>query len=269
VYKRQTYTNTLGTIDAYSATCISTDGTLNVLGGTLNATSTGIGGKGLSANGILTIGTATSAPAVNVSTSGASVIYSSNSITEAKGIKSDANINLVNGTILINSTGAGECLDSKATINMSGGTVVAQGSGVLNTKTIDFTTGFNITGGYLIASGPYRTKSIPSASTTSTQNFVYATLSSTTATLAPSTLLNIQDAGGNSLLTYSPNRAAYYFIFSSPNLKKSTAYSIYTGGSSTGTNTNGLFLNGAYSPGTKKTTFTSSSTVKSSVTFAK
>ncbi len=265
-----TYTNSLGTLDAYSATCISTNGTLNFLGGAVTASSSGIGGKGFSANGALTVGTATTSPTINASTSGASVIYNANSITEAKVMKSDGNINVVNGIISLNSTGAGECMDSKASINISGGTVIAQGSSVANTKTLDYGTTFAVTGGYLIASGPYRSKTIPTPSTTtSTQSFIYATLSTTTTTLAAATLFNIQGATANSLVTYSPNRAAYYFIFSSPELKKSTPYSIYTGGSSTGTNTNGLYTNGVYTPGVKKTTFTTLATSKTTATFAK
>lgn len=262
------YTNSMGGIDAYSAACISTDGVLNLLGGTLSATSTGVGGKGLSANGVLTIGSATGAPSVYVATSGAAVTYLTNSITEPKAIKGDADIYLINGSVSVNAAGAGEGIDSKGSIFMSGGTVVVQGSAITGTKAIDYETNFNITGGTFMTCGPYRSKSIPTPTTsTSTQNFIYATLSSTTAILPAATMFNIQGADGSNLVTFQPMRNAYYFIFSSPSIQKSTSYDIYTGGTSTGTNLNGLFTGGIYSPGTKKKTFTTAVTTKTSTSF--
>jgi len=246
------YTNNLGVLDAYSATCISTNGRVDLLGGSVTATSTGVGGKGISANGILTIGSETGAPIVNVSTSGASILNGTVSITEAKAIKSDDNIYLLNGSVLVNTTGAGEGIDSKKSIYMVGGTVVIQGSTVANTRSIDFGVGFNITGGTLMVSGPYRSKTIPIPSVTSTQRFLYSTC---TSTVAANTLFHIQDATASNLVTYKPARIAYYFIFSSPSLKANTAYSIYTGGSTTGTATNGLYSLGVYSAGTLRATY--------------
>lgn len=263
------YTNSLGGIDAYSAACISTDGVMNILGGTVNASSTGVGGKGLSSNGILTIGSSASAPAVYVGTSGAAVTYLTNSITEPKAIKGDADIYLVNGTVSVNALGAGEGIDSKGSIYMSGGTVTVQGSALTNIKAIDYELNFNVTGGTLMACGPYRSKSIPTPTTsTSTQNFIYATMASTTAILPAATIFNIQDGSGNSLVTFQPMRNSYYFIFSSPGIQKSTSYDIYTGGSSTGTAVNGLFTGGLYSQGTKKKTFITTTSSKTSTSFS-
>lgn len=262
------YTNNLGAIDAYSAAGISTNGTLNLLGGTVTITSTGTGGKGISADGVLTIGSANAAPNVNVATSGAAILYLTNSITEPKAIKGDADIYLVNGTVNINASGAGEGIDTKSSIYMSGGMVVVQGSSISNTKAVDFETNFNVTGGTFMACGPYRSKSIPTPTTsTSTQNFIYATLSSAT-TLPANTLFNIQNAAGASVVTFQPFRNSYYFIFSSPDVAKNTSYNLFTGGSSTGSNINGLYIGGAYTPGAKKKTFTSSATTtKTSTTF--
>jgi len=237
--------------DAASATCISANGRIDILGGNITATSTGTGGKGFSANGILTIGSEIGTPVVNVSTSGASIMNGTISVTEAKAIKSDDNIYLLNGSVLVNTTGAGEGIDSKASIYMDGGTVVVQGSAVDNTKSIDYGTSFVITGGTLMVSGPYRTKTIPTP-TASTQRFLYSTANSK---VLAGTLFHIQDASATSMVTYKPTRTAYYFIFSSPSLKPSTSYSIYTGGSTTGTATNGLYSNGVYTAGTFRTTY--------------
>jgi len=262
------YTNSLGSMDAYSAACISTDGALSILGGTVNASSTGIGGKGISAGGILNIGSLNSAPTIYVGTSGNAILSGVNSITEPKAIKSDTTIYLKNGNVSVNAAGAGEAIDTKGSIYMSGGTVVAQGPPTnSNTKCIDYATTFNITGGILIECGPYRSKiSVPS-STLSTQNYIYATLLSTLKTLPASTFFNIQDDSGNNLVTFKPIRDSYFFIISTPNIQKAKSYNIYTGGASTGTNINGFYTDGIYSGGTKKKNFTTLSTIRTIVTF--
>lgn len=251
------YKNSLGVIDAYSATCISTNGRVDVLGGILSVSSTGMGGKGISADGILTIGSETGNPTVSASTAGASIMSGTTSVTEAKALKSDDNIYLLSGTVLVNTSGAGEGIDTKKSLYMDGGLVVVQGSAVAKTKSIDYATAFNITGGTLMVSGPTRTTiPIPSAAT-STQSFLYST---SVATVAGGTLFHIQDALETNLVTYKPTRAAYYFIYSAPNLKANTLYSLYTGGSTTGTETNGFYTDGVYTAGTMKKAFTTSST---------
>jgi hypothetical protein len=263
------YTNNLNAVDAYSATCISTNGRIDLLGGSVTATSSGTGGKGFSADGILTIGSETMSPSITVTTSGASILSGTTSITEAKAIKSDDDIYLLNGTVLVNNIGTGEGIDSKKSIYMDGGTVIVQGSSIDKTKSIDFgssgvtgiTPTFTITGGTLMVSGPLRTTiPIPTAST-STQRFLYST---TASKLAAGTIFHIQDAAATNLATYKPTRTAYYFIFSSPSLKANTAYSIYTGGSTTGTSVNGMYSNGVYTPGTLKATY---GTTATSITF--
>lgn len=254
------YTNNLNAIDAYSATCISTNGRVDLLGGTLSVTSTGTGGKGISADGILTIGSETGNPMVTAATSGASIMSKTTSVTEAKALKSDNDIYLLSGTVLVNVSGAGEGIDSKKSIYMNGGTVIVQGSAVAKTKSVDYGTAFSITGGTLMVSGPTRT-TIPTPTPTSTQRFLYST---TTANVAAGTLFHIQDAAASNLATYKPTREAYYFIFSSPSLKANTAYSIFTGGSTTGTSLNGFYIDGTYTPGTLKTTYPTTAT---SITF--
>ena len=246
------YIDALGVTDAYSATCISANGRVDLLGGNITTTSTGTGGKCISANGIFTIGSETGGPIVTASTSGASILNGTTSITESKVLKSDDNIYFLNGTVLINSTGAGEGIDSKKSIYMDGGTVVVQGSSVANTKSVDFGVALNITGGTLMVSGPYRSKTIPIPSVTSTQRFLYSTC---TSTIPANTLFHIRDAAATNLVTYKPSRVAYYFIFSSPSLKSNTAYSIYTGGNTTGTAINGLYSGGVYSAGTLRANY--------------
>jgi hypothetical protein len=52
-------------------------------------------------------------------------------------------------------------------------------------------------------------------------------------------------------------------IFSSPDLKSGSTYYIYIGGSSTGTDINGLYSGGTYSGGTQRKSFTISGKVTS------
>jgi trimeric autotransporter adhesin len=271
------YTNSLGYADAYSAACISSNGTVNILGGKLEGRSTGAGGKGISSDGILTIGSADStlpldsadsSPDVFLRTSGAAVKSGSTSMTEPKVLKSDQNIYLVGGTIALDAAGYGEAIDTKASLYMSGGKVVVQGPVAgSQVRTIDYETLFNITGGTLMACGPYRSSIPVPTPISSTQNYVYATLNSAGYTLPANTLFNIQDAGGNSLVTFMPFRNAYFFLYSSSSLIKNTTYSIYTGGTyAEGTETNGMYLGGTYASGTKKVSFTPIS-IKTSTTF--
>lgn len=261
------YTNDLGAIDAYSAACISANGRVDLLGGNVSATSTGMGGKGISADGIVTIGSETGNPTVTISTAGASIKNSTGTIsyTEAKAMKSDDNIYLLNGTVLINTTGEGEGIDTKKSINMEGGTVVVQGSATNDIRSIDFGTAFNINGGTLMVSGPYRTKTIPKPSISSKQQSLFGMC---TNKLTANTLFHIQDPTTANIVTYKPSRTAYYFIYSSPKIKAGTNYSIYSGGSNTGTTTNGMYDGGTYSGGTARTSFTPVSTATvNTVTF--
>jgi trimeric autotransporter adhesin len=125
---------------------------------------------------------------------------------------------------------------------------------------MDYNSTFNISGGLLIASGPNSGNMIQATSTSSSQYTVKATAN---ALVTASTIFNIQDASGSSLVTFKPYRNAYYFIFSSPDIKNGSSYNIYTGGTSTGTYTNGLYVSGTYSGGTFKKNITITSKVTS------
>ena len=68
---------------------------------------------------------------------------------------------------------------------------------------------------------------------------------------------------GNDIATFQPVRSFNYIVFSSPELKSGSKYYVYTGGSSTGTVTSGLYNGGIYTPGTLYTNFTVSGIVTS------
>ena len=159
------------------------------------------------------------------------------------------------GNLYINTLSHG--LVSDGNIHIDGGTTVVQGP-YDNSKVAVSTLGeLKITNGMLVASGPNAGSLIKSPDNTSTQN----SLKITSGTLGTN-LINIQDAGGNSLVTFKPIKSAYYLLFSSPALKTGTTFSVFTGGSySGGTTINGFSTGGIYTPGTKKSTFTLSEKV--------
>jgi hypothetical protein len=142
---------------------------------------------------------------------------------------------------------------------MTGGTLILHGPPSQPEESIDFNGTFNISGGYLIAGGTNSNMNKPMSST-STQYGLYALTSSV---VSANTIFRIQDSSGNDLVTFKPVRNAYSFLFSSLNLKTGTTYSIYVGGTCTGTLKDGLYSGGTYSGGTLKKSFTISNKVTS------
>ena len=145
--------------------CISSDGNIEISGGTLNLTSTGAGGKGISGDsafvvsGNADITIATSGQAVVASSTGSlSVVsnsrtldnYTSDYKCSPKGIKIDGDIVINGGTITVTTSGAGgEGIESKSTLTINGGhiTVNAYDDGINSSG--DMT----INGGYIFAKG--------------------------------------------------------------------------------------------------------------------
>jgi trimeric autotransporter adhesin len=137
------YKNSAGTTDGYQSTCITTDGTLNILGGTVTTSSTGTAGKGLNSSGILTIGSATTSPTVSVTTAGTELTYCS-----PKAINSNAAIAINGGTINVSSANDGiksevSVIFNNATVNITKSTegveapIITVNSGTVNVTASD------------------------------------------------------------------------------------------------------------------------------------
>lgn len=186
-------------------------------------------------------------------------------------------ITIAGGFITINVAG-GDGIDSNGNASMTGGTILVHGPSSQPEVAIDVNGDFKISGGLLMASGPNSGNMIEGTSTSSAQ---YSALikfgassgqfgggpSGGTNPIAAGTIINIRDSNGKSLVCFASTRACYYVVFSSPELKSGSSYSVYTGITVTGgTNSNGYYTGGTYTGGTLKGTFTVSSKL-STVTF--
>jgi hypothetical protein len=74
------------------------------------------------------------------------------------------------------------------------------------------------------------------------------------------TLVNIQTASGETVLTFRSTKQYESILFSSPELANGGSYSVYLGGTTTGTYVYGLYSDGTYTPGTEYISFTISAT---------
>jgi trimeric autotransporter adhesin len=178
--------------------------------------------------------------------------------TRGSGGEADDGSRLVfNGGVIRVNTTTGDGLDSNGGLSVTGGTIVVQGPRSQPEVGLDVNGTTTVSGGLLAVSGIYSNMTEGPGSG-STQCCVLVT---SRTTFGASTLFHIQDAGGADLLTFKPVRDYSSMIFSSPALKTGSSYTIYTGGSSTGTDQGGLVTGGAYSGGSLKKTFTIGSRV--------
>lgn len=301
-----TYTNTESVTDSYAATGIKADGNINILGGQVTVTASGSAGKGISADGNLTIGDADNSPVMNVTTTGAKFYvsgYGENAdYANPKAIKSVGDLTVNNGQITVKcAQDGGEGLESKATLTINGGLIEAEtyddginastnitinggkvycnssgNDGIDSNGTLTVTGGlvvssgtrepeegfdcddntFTITGGVLVGTGGG--SSTPTTSTCTQNSLLYS------ASLSGK-LIHIEDASGNTVLTYqvpSKYNNSVKLLFSDAALTQGTTYTVYTGGTISGAEEfHGYYIGGTYSGGTKATTFTPTSRV--------
>jgi len=175
--------------------------------------------------------------------------------------QNDGSSLVINGGVVTVNTSGGDGIDSNGTFTMKGGTVVVQGPQSQPELGMDVNGTIDVSGGLLIVSGPNSGNMIEAPGTSSSQYSVKVT-----STSIGTNFFHVEDAGGKEIVTFKPVRNAYYIVFSTPGLKNGSSYSLYTGGSSTGTSLGGYYSGGSYSGGTLKKTFTISGKV-SSVSF--
>jgi hypothetical protein len=167
---------------------------------------------------------------------------------------SDYHTYINGGYIYVDATGDG--IDSNGPIDMAGGVVLVVGPTSNNNGALDCMSGFDVTGGFLVAVGSTGMAQAPSES--STQYSVMYTFESVQ---AAGTMVHVETADGQEILTFVPTREYQSVVLSSPELENGSTYVVYSGGSSTGTVADGLYSGGAYAAGTQVASFTISSMV--------
>lgn len=158
------------------------------------------------------------------------------------------------GYIYVNSGTDG--LDSNGDIIMTGGNVIVDGPTTDMESAIDHDFpppqgygGFKMTGGWILAVGSAGMATGPNASSTQ-----YSVMYAFSWDRAAGTMLHLKTSSGTEVFTFKPVKNYRCFVFCSPDLTLNTTYEVYTGGSSTGTVTDGLYIGGTYTPGTKSNT---------------
>lgn len=157
--------------------------------------------------------------------------------------------------VLIPSNGDG--LDSNGDMQMTAGTVIIHGPSSQPEVMIDYNGTFIISGGFLTSSGS-NSNMTQAPSSSSTQYCVKIMFNTS---ISASTIIHVQDSDGNNVLTFQPTKKFQSVVFSSSDLQKGKTYSIYKGGSSTGSSSNGLYQSGTYSGGTLYKSFSVSNTI--------
>jgi hypothetical protein len=166
----------------------------------------------------------------------------------------NSHLDINGGYIVVDAKGDG--LDINGAINMTAGVVIVNGPTANDNGALDYLGDFKITGGFLVAVGSSGMAQAPS--TSSTQYSVMLNLSSSQ---SANTMIHIETNDGEGVLTFVPTKAYQSLVLCSPELKNGSTYIVYSGGSSTGTVTDGLYSGGIYAPGTQITSFTISSIV--------
>jgi hypothetical protein len=141
---------------------------------------------------------------------------------------------------------------------MTGGTVIINGPTDNMNGPLDYSWGFNITGGFIVAAGSSGMAQPVGGTSSSTQ---YSTMVWFSSWQEGGTTVHIRAGDGKEILTFSPAKAYSSVALSSPELKNGATYTVYSGGSSTGKVTDGLYSGGKYTPGVQKDSFTISSAV--------
>jgi hypothetical protein len=150
----------------------------------------------------------------------------------------------------------GDGVDINGSITMTAGTLIVNGPTNDGNGALDYLGSFTISGGLLVAVGSSGMATGPGD--TSTQ---YSILNNFTSPMTAGTLVNLQSSTGEVLLTFQPSKQYQSLVFSSPDLENGMTCTIYTGGSSSGTQTDGMYTSGAYIPGSEVISFTISATV--------
>jgi hypothetical protein len=170
------------------------------------------------------------------------------------GAASTNKLTISGGNLTVDSKGDG--LDSNGSIAMTGGTVIVNGPIENNNGSLDYDGTFEMTGGFLVAAG-----SSGMAQATSEKSTQSGVLMTYTKTQQAGAIVHLEDSEGNTIITFAPSKNYQSVFVSSPTIKKDAAYTLSSGGTSTGSQENGLYDGGEYQGGTKVVDFTTSTVI--------
>ncbi|KAH3757414.1 dockerin type 1 [Pelomyxa schiedti] len=174
------------------------------------------------------------------------------------GINSASNstntLEITGGYIYIDALGDG--IDINGAITMRTGTVIVNGAESSSHAAVEYDTSFTLDSGFLIGASSCEEARTSSAGS---QRSILAEFYTAQ---APGTLFRLVTSSGQGVATFAPSKMWQAVAFSSSSLLVGSKYSIYYGGSCTGTPTDGLYpTDCTYTAGTLLTSFTISSTV--------
>jgi hypothetical protein len=161
----------------------------------------------------------------------------------------DAYLYINGGTIVVDAGGDG--IDVNGAFEMTDGLVIVNGPTQRMNGALDYDASFTLTGGFLIAAGSSGMAQAPGSS--STQPAVLIVFDNPQ---PAGTLVHIQSAAGEAVLTFAPSKDYQSIAFTSAALTTDTTYEVYLGGTASGTLADGLYQAGTYSEGTPYTRFT-------------
>ncbi|MDW7694429.1 carbohydrate-binding domain-containing protein [Flammeovirgaceae bacterium SG7u.111] len=184
------------------------------------------------------------------------VTSSDDGINAAGNSGRDNYLTINGGYIVVDADGDG--LDANGYVEMNAGIAIVNGPTQRNNGALDYDATFAMKGGTLIAVGSSGMAQAPTSGTSS-QYGLMAVFGENQK--SANTLVHIQNEAGEDIVTFAPSKAYQSVVFSSPVLQTGTTYSLYFGGSSTGTETDGLYDGGTYSGGSLYKTFNISGTI--------
>jgi hypothetical protein len=162
----------------------------------------------------------------------------------------DCYLSIHGGRLVVDAGGDG--LDSNGYGEITGGVVIVNGppgdDGPPDAA-LDFGE-LDISGGLLVAT--YMGEMANEMEGESTQHYVQVGLGTSR---TAGTLVHLEDAAGQNLLTFAPSKPYAALAFSSPELQTGD-HSVYVGGSAVGTEVDGLYEDASYSGGALETDFT-------------
>lgn len=142
---------------------------------------------------------------------------------------------------------------------MTDGAVIINGPTNNGNGALDYSGSFKVTGGFLVAAGSSGMALAPGQSSTQ-----YSVMVNFEEAQPAESIVHIETDNGKDIITFMPPKTYQSIVVCSPELKDGQNCLVYTGGSSSGDVTDGLYSGKLYTPGTQIESFTISGIVTTS-----